>query len=291
MEQDLAAQQIETPKLKPEVPSPKVQDDREVELEVQPSEGDIVVPRAATPVPKAAVWEQLRERKKKLKSRRQRGSGTGTRPCGVCLCIPDDAIEDMCCTYCRACLASLIDHAISEKKVKITCPGLCGGKVIRPELIRELASPERLAKYELLVCLRDDPNATQCPLCEHMMKKEEVVFSTKPKNECVCSNCKYTFCFYCRAPPHEKLSCKQYRRGNKALRSWLKKTGAKRCPGCKTPVERTTGCDHMSCRCGTAFCYRSDSRILRVPIATCVNALHGFNSIWYTENMYSNVHT
>ena len=32
--------------------------------------------------------------------------------------------------------------------------------------------------------------------------------------------------------------------------------GWKQCPGCRNLVERTDGCDHMMCECGTAFCYR-----------------------------------
>lgn len=29
----------------------------------------------------------------------------------------------------------------------------------------------------------------------------------------------------------------------------------KRCPSCRHMVERLTGCNHMVCRCGNAFCY------------------------------------
>eukprot|EP00121_Abeoforma_whisleri_P013047 Awhi_evm1s12046 len=32
-------------------------------------------------------------------------------------------------------------------------------------------------------------------------------------------------------------------------------TGAKQCPNCLNLVERTAGCDYMSCRCKTSFCY------------------------------------
>ena len=30
----------------------------------------------------------------------------------------------------------------------------------------------------------------------------------------------------------------------------------KQCPHCNFWVERTAGCDHMTCRCGKAFCYK-----------------------------------
>ncbi|KAB5580843.1 hypothetical protein GE09DRAFT_453946 [Coniochaeta sp. 2T2.1] len=31
--------------------------------------------------------------------------------------------------------------------------------------------------------------------------------------------------------------------------------GWKRCPGCRTMVQRSYGCSHMICRCGFEFCY------------------------------------
>ena len=34
-----------------------------------------------------------------------------------------------------------------------------------------------------------------------------------------------------------------------------KGTAFQKCPGCKNIVERTRGCPHMSCSCGTQFCY------------------------------------
>ncbi|KAI0506436.1 hypothetical protein F5B22DRAFT_623554 [Xylaria bambusicola] len=40
------------------------------------------------------------------------------------------------------------------------------------------------------------------------------------------------------------------------LISLAKRKGWKRCPSCRRLVEKVTGCDHISCRCGQHFCYK-----------------------------------
>lgn len=41
------------------------------------------------------------------------------------------------------------------------------------------------------------------------------------------------------------------------------KTHTTRCPRCEVAVEKSEGCNHMTCmRCGTHFCYRCGSKIL-----------------------------
>ncbi len=51
----------------------------------------------------------------------------------------------------------------------------------------------------------------------------------------------------------------------------------KHCPGCRHVVERSEGCNHMHCRCGTHFCYKcgaaytkaADGRSKGDPTCTC----------------------
>ena len=42
---------------------------------------------------------------------------------------------------------------------------------------------------------------------------------------------------------------------DRALEEWAKKSGAKRCSKCRFWVQKSEGCDHMTCRCGYEFCY------------------------------------
>lgn len=37
---------------------------------------------------------------------------------------------------------------------------------------------------------------------------------------------------------------------------FVKGKNFKQCPKCRRWVEKTQGCDHMTCRCGGEFCYK-----------------------------------
>ena len=39
------------------------------------------------------------------------------------------------------------------------------------------------------------------------------------------------------------------------IEDWLKESKAMKCPKCKFYVEKTEGCNHMTCKCSTEFCY------------------------------------
>jgi len=36
---------------------------------------------------------------------------------------------------------------------------------------------------------------------------------------------------------------------------WAQASGAKRCPSCRVWIQKTTGCNHISCRCGAHVCW------------------------------------
>ena len=37
----------------------------------------------------------------------------------------------------------------------------------------------------------------------------------------------------------------------------------KRCPGCRTMVQRDFGCFYIACNCGTRFCYECGVKVFR----------------------------
>jgi len=70
-----------------------------------------------------------------------------------------------------------------------------------------------------------------------------------------CPSCTHKTCSSCRQPEHPELAvCKPDELVTKTL-VLGQSHGWQRCPQCRTLVERNMGCSHISCRCGSHWCY------------------------------------
>lgn len=75
--------------------------------------------------------------------------------------------------------------------------------------------------------------------------------------DCVCGK---RFCFQCRGDTHGPASCgmlaawEQRVSADAASAAYLM-TNTVNCPTCHNGVEKSTGCNLMTCRCGQYFCY------------------------------------
>mmetsp|Transcript_6231 Transcript_6231/g.6985 ORF Transcript_6231/g.6985 Transcript_6231/m.6985 type:complete len:128 (+) Transcript_6231:936-1319(+) len=84
----------------------------------------------------------------------------------------------------------------------------------------------------------------------------------KENQQFKCKFCDKTYCIMCRVDWHEGLNCKEYRELNgyppedRAFYKYIKGTQFKQCPKCQFWVEKSSGCDHMTCRCKYEFCYK-----------------------------------
>ena len=83
-----------------------------------------------------------------------------------------------------------------------------------------------------------------------------------------CPLCQKFYCLKCKTEWHENLTCKEYQKekkykenkddkiNKKKFNEYVKGNRCKQCPKCKRWVEKNKGCDHITCPCGTHFCYR-----------------------------------
>jgi hypothetical protein len=78
---------------------------------------------------------------------------------------------------------------------------------------------------------------------------------------CPCCNAQY--CGNCLKPPHPGMTCDEAKAQaemtteERETLAW-KKAHTKKCPGCKTEIEKNEGCLHMTCRkpgCKKEFCW------------------------------------
>ena len=65
-----------------------------------------------------------------------------------------------------------------------------------------------------------------------------------------CPHCHVNTCPRCKDPAHPGEGC-----GVGALQALAISEEWQTCPGCNTVVELNLGCNHITCRCGTQFCY------------------------------------
>ncbi|TFK33089.1 hypothetical protein BDQ12DRAFT_448731 [Crucibulum laeve] len=73
-------------------------------------------------------------------------------------------------------------------------------------------------------------------------------------DDMICYRCEAFTCSSCKQPAHVGEKCGEDG-GTRSVREFAKQEGWQTCPNCNAVVEKTYGCHHMGCRCGTQFCY------------------------------------
>ena len=76
-----------------------------------------------------------------------------------------------------------------------------------------------------------------------------------------CSGCDSSSCFQCNNVGHQPVSCEEMKAWGEKLKdegqtaNWIL-LNTKVCPGCKNPIEKNGGCNHMTCgKCSYEFCW------------------------------------
>ncbi|XP_070534844.1 E3 ubiquitin-protein ligase RNF217-like isoform X2 [Ptychodera flava] len=188
--------------------------------------------------------------------------------CQICLVVTDLHLRT-CCTMpvCDGCLQEYCSIQVNQKIVKVPCPNpQCNAFVSRDEIVFHLDGSNRDKFHRFLLEANKEPHTKTCPRCSHLFALDKEIFAKTKMNpqesKVACPECYLVWCFPCHAPWHEGISCREYKKGDKLLRAWAKErsygqNNAQRCPKCRVYIQRSSGCDHMTCsRCKTEFCYR-----------------------------------
>lgn len=166
-------------------------------------------------------------------------------------------MRDLPCghTYCNECLKIMIDQAtLDETKM----PPRCCTLPIPSTLLTELLDAETQVLFLKAVVQFSTPWESRvfCPnaTCGEFIPPRNKV---DPKHPfvVVCPKCSTKACSMCKREAHQ--------RGQDCPDDWdldavLKigeKSGWRRCYRCRTLVELSQGCTHMTCRCKAQFCY------------------------------------
>ncbi|XP_076873964.1 E3 ubiquitin-protein ligase RNF217 [Brachyhypopomus gauderio] len=186
------------------------------------------------------------------------------------VCFDDRPIKPLhCCkkAVCEECLKTYIASQVLVGQVDIACPITeCSGYLEENVVVAHLTA-EEVTKYKyFLEVSRLDSSTKPCPQCSLFTSLKgrglQAPGKAEHKYKIHCTDCRFLWCFKCHAPWHDGLKCREYRKGDKLLRHWASviehgQRNAQKCPRCKIHIQRTEGCDHMTCtQCNTNFCYR-----------------------------------
>jgi len=162
--------------------------------------------------------------------------------------------------YHEDCIKEYIKMKIDEKGFPITCPApdcksevtLADAEILGQEYVDKFISFSLKSYIEKHV---DEVSCCPTPDCPFAFLAEE------GQNEFKCPACNKHYCLNCRVEWHKGMTCKEYEithkrdENDEKFEKLMKGKKYKQCPKCKFWVSKSEGCDAMTCRCGTMFCY------------------------------------
>lgn len=202
-------------------------------------------------------------KQKKLSGERQRGE----TECSVCFCEADEPIHTSCNhTYCGLCFIDMCQaQASAPLQFCITCVGnsdQCGHifelAEIRNLLLSETFEDILEASFRSFVQRHPD-QLRYCPTPDCSQVYRVVPKTKKHPATFTCDKCLASICAACHTS-HPGVTCAQ-RMGDssgdlQALSKVKKELGIQDCPRCETSMEKTDGCNHMTCKgCSCHICW------------------------------------
>jgi len=168
--------------------------------------------------------------------------------------------------YCRDCILGYFTTELKEKRLPLLCPE-CRTEV-SPYDLEILFTKDQLdtfQKYALDTVIEKNPQLYSC--CPTADCGYVFVWEKGDSPDFNCMKCKKRYCLRCKCDYHEKSTCEQYQkwakengRGDDLFQEFIQGQNFKQCPGCMRFVEKESGCNHMTCRCGQKFCYACGNR-------------------------------
>ncbi|THU99183.1 hypothetical protein K435DRAFT_606196, partial [Dendrothele bispora CBS 962.96] len=212
-------------------------------------------------------------------------SSTSESTCPVCLMDVSNPVKLGCGhEYCTACIRHFFTADIKN------FPLLCGGddgtcmKPIALPMIEKFLTPSQLnALLETAFTTHIEKNPQlyrycKTPGCKQIYKCDT---SQSTKTARQCPSCLASVCMRCHEDGHDGMTCEERRiQGDPAEQerlnnAWAREAGVKRCPECRVWIEKTEGCNHMTCKCGAHICWVCMRIFTAQTIYGHMNEAHG----------------
>ncbi|KAI9842484.1 MAG: hypothetical protein M1838_003099 [Thelocarpon superellum] len=179
-----------------------------------------------------------------------------------CVCCRDDfqrskALHHLPCShsYCDACLRVLVTQAMQDES---KMPPRCCKKAVPGAVVKTLLDAEEQQQFMKRVLQYGTPweHRMFCPNagCGDFIPTQTIHDPQHPL-DVICTSCDTVACKQCRREAHVTGEDCPADWELDAVLQMGENQGWRRCYKCRTLVELTAGCSHMTCRCKAQFCY------------------------------------
>jgi len=164
--------------------------------------------------------------------------------------------------FCRSCWTGYLNAAVQDGKLCIIshCPGFKCPVLVPDKTFKNLTDAavfERHQHYLLRSYVEDNRLLRWCP-AQRCNLAVRVFNSALMAVKCRCG---HSFCFQCAEESHAPVSCAQLAAWNDKCKNesetahWII-ANTKKCPKCGVRIEKSQGCNHMTCRaCKYEWCW------------------------------------
>jgi len=170
--------------------------------------------------------------------------------------------------YCKECWRSYLEVKVNEgpRCVYARCPSPKCKAIVHEEAFRNLTNPKTFERYKTFLFRSFVDDSIQIKWCPYPGCTYAVRCERTGRKQPVTCRCGFVWCFRCcdaEIGDHSPVDCTH-------LEKWLQKASdesenvkwlmanTKRCPKCRSPIEKNGGCMHMTCRisgCSYEFCW------------------------------------
>ncbi|MFC1842378.1 RBR family RING finger protein [Candidatus Dependentiae bacterium] len=224
------------------------------------------------PKPNLKPWICCPPKKKqepKPKPKPKQNKKQEPKECGICM--DDKNQEDFVrleCGhdgFCKGCLGGVIDTAIKDKKTVnvLRCPQ-CPHIITHQEIVKITNNYNKLNQIDNIQLKEGVKKVNGIRFCPTPDCKYCWVVDNGSIGTVACPMCNQQCCSNCCFPHSFNMSCEEHKKMRDSNKSgnndtWIEdqinKGKMRRCPGCRAPIEKNEGCNHMTCKCGHEFCW------------------------------------
>lgn len=165
------------------------------------------------------------------------------------------------CIYCLTCFNTYLKTCIEARRFPIKCAE-CQVEIDDSDITSriDLNLHKNYLDFRLAAFIQLSPDEYSC--CPTADCKN--VFSPNGQSYYSCQICRKEYCLKCKVAYHTGFTCEAYIKDlidkktqvhDDQFLKFAKGMNYKQCPQCRFWVEKSAGCNHMTCRCTYQFCY------------------------------------